>query len=471
MTHPDMTVTDHHHGVIVAASHRGSAAIQAMIESAPATGSLALWAQHRDVDVAALSAWFGTGVALPDVATDGFSLFYAPAFEQRSEAEQIGLVAHATLHLALRHPQRRALLAATLGQVDPVLFNLCADALVNTMLGHIDWLTLPAGSVCLETLLAEVMGQRCTAEQALIEWDVERLYRQIDDRQTGAGASGREQGKVGHGREASGRRSGVGSATADAALTDGPRAAAARRLAQASVPDLLSAEQVGCAAETDRQAEPDLARQWGERLQRAHAGDGQFSLLRSLGAELADRRTPWEVLLRSQISRGLSPQPALSWSRPSRSWLANRGRTRSGHRLPWEPGMTSARSVPRLVLVLDVSASIDAVLLGRFSAELQAITRRCQAEFVLIAGDTDVREVQRLAPGGRRLLPADLPGGGGTDFTPLLLAAHAERPDLCLVLTDLDGPLRFTPPWPLIWAVPPGWTGRQPDCGRVIELA
>jgi predicted metal-dependent peptidase len=444
-------------GAVVSSEHRGTPAIEAMIECAPATGGLALWARHRDVDEALLAAWMGCGGQVPEVATDGHTLFYAPGFDTRPMAEQIGLVAHATLHLALRHPQRRTALAASLGDIDLALFNTCADALVNSMLAQVDWLRLPAGAVSLEGVLAEALGLRQTAAQALMDWDVERLYRQIDDRQPASERSGQ---RVERGGEALG----------GAVLSDGPRAATVRRLGRAQAPDLLSPERTGASTAPDVQAEPELARAWGERLSRAHAGDGSFSMLRPLGLELADRRMPWEHLLRSRVARGLVPQRSLSWSRPSRSWLANRGRTRGGGRMPWEPGWTSARRVSRLVLVVDVSASIDDLLLQRFGAELRAITRRCEADWVLIAGDTEVSEVRRLAPGQAPLLPAGLAGGGGTDFTPLLEAAHRERPDLCLVLTDLDGPLRFDPPWPLLWVVPPGWTGLRPCCGSVIEL-
>jgi len=45
-------------------------------------------------------------------------------------------------------------------------------------------------------------------------------------------------------------------------------------------------------------------------------------------------------------------------------------------------------------------------------------------------------------------------GAGGTDFTPLLEEADQHRPDIAVVLTDLDGPARFRPRWPVIWAVP-----------------
>jgi predicted metal-dependent peptidase len=49
-------------------------------------------------------------------------------------------VAHEVLHIALRHPQRCLDLQQRLGDVDLQLFNICADAIVNSALGHLGWL-------------------------------------------------------------------------------------------------------------------------------------------------------------------------------------------------------------------------------------------------------------------------------------------------------------------------------------------
>ena len=49
-------------------------------------------------------------------------------------------------------------------------------------------------------------------------------------------------------------------------------------------------------------------------------------MLRRLPADLPASRTPWELLLRTQLARHLALQPALSWSQRSRSCIANEGR-------------------------------------------------------------------------------------------------------------------------------------------------
>jgi hypothetical protein len=205
-------------------------------------------------------------------------------------------------------------------------------------------------------------------------------------------------------------------------------------------------------------------REWRERLLRAHAGDGEFSLLRTLLADLPRVRTPWEQILRTRLNRGLARRPDLSWSRPARSYIANQGRVRGqvrgqirGQRLPWEPGRTASRAVPRLVVMVDTSASVEEDMLQRFAAEIEAISRRLGCALTVISGDQQVTGETSFEPGRSNLRDLAFRGGGGTDFTPLLKAADAHRPDLGVYLTDLDGPARFRPRW----ACGPTWRRRS----------
>ena len=112
------------------------------------------------------------------------------------------------------------------------------------------------------------------------------------------------------------------------------------------------------------------------------------------------------------------------------------------------------QTAPRLVVVIDVSGSIDDDLMQRFAREIEAIVRRQEAALVLVVGDDQVRHVTEVQSGNLDLAGIVFSGGGGTDFTPLLEEADKHRPDIAIVLTDLDGPARFRPRWPVIWAVP-----------------
>jgi predicted metal-dependent peptidase len=442
--------------------HRGTRAVQRMVEHAPSTGGLALWALHRDLPDDARSD--DQASTQPPIYTDGRTVFYRAAFERLPLAEQAGSVAHQVLHIALRHAQRFVALRDRDGDdADLQLFNICADAIVNSALAHVAWLTLPRSAVRLEQLLGESLGlPPLDAEAALLEWDVERLYRALDDR--------RALSFSGDGRPADERASARGTGgIADeraSARADGPRAASARALGAALANDLAPGQETRAAP----QDEADNARAWAERVLRGHAGDGVHSMLRTLIADLPRLRTPWEQVLRTQLARALAQRPGLSWSRPSRSYLANQGRAGGGRRMPWEPGTTASRAVPRLVLVVDVSGSIDAALLERFAGEIQALSRRLEAGLVLVIGDDRVRRVEHYEPGRGTLPDIVFHGGGDTDFTPLLEEAQRHRPDIVVVLTDLQGPARHRPRCPVLWAVPASQRDALPPFGRLLLL-
>jgi predicted metal-dependent peptidase len=193
-------------------------------------------------------------------------------------------------------------------------------------------------------------------------------------------------------------------------------------------------------------------------------------MLRTLIADLPRNRTPWEQVLRTQLTRSLAPKRDLSWSRPARSYIANQGRCGPQRRMPWEPGHSSTKSVPRLVVIVDVSGSIKDDLMERFANEIEAITRRLEAGLILVIGDEQVRSVTRYEPGNSDLRQIEFLGGGGTDFTPLLEEAERHGPDIVIVLTDLQGPANFRPRWPVIWAVPEAERLAEPPFGRKLVL-
>ncbi|MBK5937774.1 hypothetical protein CCR96_00455 [Halochromatium roseum] len=506
-----------------------------MVEYAPSTGGLALWVRHQDVDVlpgqqqgvgleglantqhrarsaaneGASRGWAAEGTSrggAPEadasrsgvtedssrsrlnereaveaeagltamVANDGRTIFYTPAFDALSLPLQIGQVAHQVLHVALQHAQRERALARLIGDVDPQLFNLCADAIVNSTLGHLPWLELPRNAVMLEGLISSILHREQRPAAALLEWDLERLYRAIDDRRPRLQAGTGDQNRSNRRRDGnSGQRSGRAgqqletelNAAPSAAREDGPRASRARWLGAETPRDLLPADD-----DLRPEQEAEQAREWRERLIRAHAGDGAHSMLRELIADLPKVRTPWEHLLRTLLTRGLARTPDQSWSRPSRSYLANQGRTASGQRLPWEPGRTASRAVPRLVVMVDLSGSIDPSLLERFAREIEAISRRLEAGLTIIAGDDRVTGVAQFEPGRSNLRELAFEGGGGTDFSPLLREAERHAPDIALFLTDLDGPADYKPSYPVIWTVPAVNANARHPFGRKLVL-
>jgi hypothetical protein len=355
------------------------------------------------------------------------------------------------------------------------LFNICADAIVNSTLSHLRWLRLPSSSVFLDQLLSDVLDLDQDVETGLLEWDVERLYRSIDDRKIRDDNNRQRVGRSGQtGAKAKGSRSDgrdspqqTGDPIRPSARDDGPLAARVRELGGKIEPDIVPSPD----ADSSPELEAEQAREWSERILRGHAGDGDFSMLRALIADLPRTRTPWRQVLRTRLAKGLSRKQALSWSRPTRSYIANQGRGGPNRRLPWEPGYCANRTEPKIAIIVDVSGSIDDDLMQRFASEIAAISRRQEAGLILVIGDDRVRRVEVFKPGRFDLGNIDFAGGGGTDFTPLLECADQYRPDIAVVLTDLQGPARFQPNWPVIWAVPESHALALPPFGQLLALA
>ncbi len=97
-------------------------------------------------------------------------------------------------------------------------------------------------------------------------------------------------------------------------------------------------------------------------------------------------------------------------------------------------------------MIVDVSGSVDDDLSRTVRREIESITRRQEAGLILVIGDDRVRKVDALSS---RAFPIfakiEFDGRGGTDFTPLLMEAEKHRPDIAVVLTDLDGPAQLSP--------------------------
>ena len=84
--------------------------------------------------------------------------------------------------------------------------------------------------------------------------------------------------------------------------------------------------------------------------------------------------------------------------------------------------------------------------------------------------DNKLTPLTQFEPGRSSLREIEFQGGGGTDFTPLLEEAARHAPDTVVVLTDLDGPARFCPRCPVIWAVPEAHAQAAEPFGRKLVL-
>lgn len=400
-------------------SARAKRALAHLAEVDPALAVLSLWCRHRD----------GEG----DTETRGDSIIYGPSFIHFGLAEQVGLVAHHVLHVALRHSDRQAGLAERLGEkFDATLFGLAADGIINETLliaGH----AVPRPAVVLTDLLAQIGKPATSAIAALGEWDSDRLAMYL------------------HG--------------------DPQRAEKAREYGkqQAFAQDLSSGD-------PEDTGEDRSAADWRNHVLRAiEAGRKAGAGIGRLGAILADlspSMTPWEVELRGLLARALCNTSLVSYRRPSSRWVAMlaQAQTADAPEPAFEPGRARDAMQPRIVIGLDTSSSVDAMTMALFYAETKGVSRRMGAEAHLLAFDEAVHEVRRLdGVGWRSLQPMDLRTGGGTDFAPVMEAATRLQPSVLVMLTDLDADFGPPPGFPVLWAVPGRGMAEVPF-GRVLMI-
>lgn len=399
-------------------STRAARPLSHLGEVDPALAALALWCRHRD----------GEGAT----RTDGDVISYGPGFDTLGLPEQVGLVAHHVLHVALRHSDRQAGLAERLGDgFDASLYGLAADGIINEVLilaGH----AVPRPAVLLTELLAEAGMPAPSSVAALERWDADRLAM---------------------------------------ALHADPKRA--ERLREWGATRGFAVD-LGL-GEPDETGETQKTADWRNQILRAleagrKAGTG-IGRLGAILADLAPASVPWEVVLRGLLACALTERPHLSWRRPARAWLAQMAEAerRGGPEPAYQPGRARMDTRPRLVVGLDTSSSIDAQAMGLFAAEAEGIARRTGAEVHLMGFDEAVFLTQRLDPTGwQGLQGLAMRRGGGTDYADLFDKAAKLAPAMLVVLSDLDAKLPPAPGFPVLWAVPRKVAA--PPYGRVLVI-
>lgn len=152
-----------------------------------------------------------------------------------------------------------------------------------------------------------------------------------------------------------------------------------------------------------------------------------------------DPQVPWTRVLRSTLRREISASvrhPEPDWTRLDRRAGSSPGVLRPGVR----------RVGPRIAVVLDTSASMDARLLDAAVSELDALIHRAGvAPVPVVICDEEAARPQVV----RRLADLELSGGRGTDLRIGIAAAAALRPAPRVLAVLTDG---WTP-WPT--AAPP----------------
>lgn len=398
----------------------------------PRTEKVVAHLPEHDPVLAALAIWCDiVDGAEAQTFTRNDTIHIGQTFEALPLREQIGVLGHHVMHVALRHEHRMQVLQSRYGQgFDPDLHNLCSDAILNECLTR-GGLALPRPVVQLSDLLAHSPLPGLDPTQDILQhWDVDRLYLAV--KRSGADMTALKEGC---------------GFSPDIRPDDAP----------------LKADRV--------------AGVWRAHLIRAAQSAGSMGrgigpLLRHL-ADIRQSQTPWEHRLRRLLLKALSPNPRRSYRRPRSAWIAAEAlAVSSGGPVPvFEPALKPEAFRPRLVIAVDASGSVETETLALFAGEVIGITNKTGAETHLLCFDEEVFAHKTLTALNARSTFYDLPfrRDGGTSFIDVLSKADALNPSMILVMTDLLGAYGAQPKAPVLWASPVAVT-TAPPFGEVIEL-
>ena len=156
--------------------------------------------------------------------------------------------------------------------------------------------------------------------------------------------------------------------------------------------------------------------------------------------EQGSAQVPWQVVLRQYIGRIRERRPV--FGRPPRRFPSMVGII---------PGKGRFGRKPKVMAVIDTSASMSGPMLADISAELGLMAKHY--EVVVVECDTRICRVYPYRP------IESVNGRGGTDFRPPLEPdfLKAQQPDVVVYFTDGDGPAPDKPPTvPVVWCITEG---------------
>jgi len=301
--------------------------------------------------------------------TDGRTLAYSPAFiDTLTPAQTRGFLAHEVAHCAFQHHTRR-------GGRDSQTWNVATDYAINAILTA-EGFDLPPGA------LVDARFQGMSAEQIF-------GALQQDDQGQGQGDD-QGQGDQGQGDDQGQGEPGAG--------TPDPGACGEVRDAPAGV-DEYEAEQ-----------------EWRDAVQEAqdYAARACGGLSGGLGRAVQNVLDPvidWRERLRDFIEQ--TAKQDYTWARPNR---------RHVHAGLYLPGCES-EELPPIAICVDTSGSINTDALAQFSGEVQALLADFPGSMArVIYCDDQVRREHYATAEDCDL--TDAPGGGGTAFSPALVAVE-----------------------------------------------
>ena len=420
----------------------------------PFFGSLALRLRMK-ADPACETAW-----------SDGIVFGYNPAYINHLPEEKVlGLMAHTVMHPACRHHVRK-------GDREPNRWNMACDYAIN-------WILLEAGLTLPDGYLDEPGYREMPAEEiyAVLAKGSRKPDGNVDTNpppgQTaepkGEEEEGDAPGENDSEKEASpspdspesNREEGEAEGEENTGASEGedPDGGAADpgMAGEVRTPSAEGGEEVGEAELKALETEAKIALAQAAAQART-IGNLPAGLERMVNRILRPK-LHWRELLKRFVEETVRND--FSWMPPSRRHI---------HMGLYLPSLAN-RAPARIVVAVDTSGSVSGDELTAFAAELAEIVHASESEITVIPCDRRVGTVQHFT---RQDTPFSLSfsGGGGTDFRPPFkwLEENGIAPAGLIYLTDLAcRTYPEEPPFPVLWAVPPGCQG-EPPFGEVIEI-
>ena len=357
---------------------------------------------------------------------DGIHMGYNPDFVLGlSEQELQGVCAHEVMHCAFQHMTRRQ-------HRHPVIWNCAADYLINSCLLKAGF-KLPGNAIAHKNPDPTARGHLhdpkfdgMSSEEIyeLIRQDMEKKLQKLAQQQKG-GQGGKDKNK---GQGSQGDGDGKGDQDVDVFGGCG---------------GVYDAGQPG-----DKHGQDAVGREWDANVRmavnvakRANAGTVPGYLERLVTA-LEEPKVSWREVTRQFIDQSMSKD--YSWSKPNRRFIS-RGMTL--------PGFISD-ALHHLVMVLDVSGSVDEKMMQTFVSEVAgALNDGTADKLTVLYADTEVRKVDEFTPGD--IVACKTVGGGGTCFNDSFRWIKDNASDAaCIVyLTDmLTGSFGEDLGIPTLWA-------------------
>ncbi len=324
----------------------------------------------------------------PMMATDGISLFYNPAYILKQKFKIIMTdICHESLHCALCHHIRR-------GKRDPHKWNIACDYAVNAILKAF-------GLEMDDTFLYEKRFEGMTAEKIYKIIDKEMSNDEAKKKQCCGGI--REPKQEGDGKNGDGEKDDSKEGESGSGQTP------------------LTPSEI---ATIEFEAKMDMK----DALMASKKAGTLPGSLKQMFEDFSEPKIPWQNILRQFLE--VHTKNDYCWTRPNRKYIS------LGIILP----SLHSLDLGTLVVLTDVSSSVDNVLLKEFFNELSGMLAYVNLDkIILILVDIKVQKVMELTKADLPL-KIDVIGRGGTDFRPGFnhIIENGIKPSCIIYFTDME---------------------------------